>query len=117
MPAPAAKLSGLGFLERSAAALVYQVLRLEYTLSPAGHLRAWALLGLMTGLVLAIPAVLVIPPVTLIAAGLATWSAYLAAIALKLLLALVYAVLFGAILAAIMGAVLVRGAQGARPRL
>lgn len=116
MPSPVETLSGLGFMERSAAALAYQVLRLEYALSPAGHLRAWGLLSLKIGLVLAIPAVLVIPPATLILAGLATWSAHLAAIALNLLLALVYIVLFAAILSAVVGVARIRGSQGARPR-
>ena len=103
MPAPVETLSGLGFMERSAVALAYQVLRLEYVLSPAGHLRAWALVSLKIGLLLAIPAILVVPPVTWILAGMATWSAHLAAIALNLLLALVYIVLFAVILSAVVG--------------
>ena len=88
-PVPVETLSVLDFMERSAAALAYQVLRLEYALSPAGHLRAWAMLSLKIGLMLAIPAILVVPPVTWILSGMATWSAHLAAIALNLLLALV----------------------------
>ena len=105
LPAPCVikDLSRLGFLERASAALTYQVLRLEYALSPAGHLRAWVLLSIKTGLVLAIPAVLIVPLVTWLLTGLATWAALLAAIALNMLLALVYVVLIAAILSAIVG--------------
>ncbi len=108
MPCVVEDLPQFGFLERSAAALSWQVLRLEYALSPSGYLRAWAMLCLKTAIVLGIPATLVVPVVTIIMAGIATWTALLATAALNMLLALVYVVLIAAILATVVSVVGVR---------
>jgi hypothetical protein len=115
MPVPAPTvdpdLACLGFLPRSAEVMRYQVLRLEHALSPGGALRHWLKLNILLALGLAIFAILVILPVTWILAGMASWSAYLAAVALNLLLALVYIILFAAILSAV---VYMIGARRAR---
>ena len=100
-PRVIAELSRLRFLERASVALAYQVVRLEYTLSPAGQLRAWAKVCLKTGIVLAVPAVLIVPVITFILAGMATWGAYVAAVALNLLLTLVYVMSIAAILSGV----------------
>jgi hypothetical protein len=113
MPCVAQDLPQLSFLERSAAALSWQALRLEYALSPSGYLRAWAMLCMKTAIVLGIPAVLIVPVVTIIMTGIATWTALLATAALNMLLALVYVVLIAAILATVVSMI---GARMARNR-
>lgn len=95
------ELARLGFVPRSAEAVLYQVLRLEHALSPGGGLRCWLKLNVLLALGLAIPAIVLVPPATSIIAAFATWSAYLAAVALNLLLALVYAILIAAILSTV----------------
>ena len=97
------ELARLGFVPRSAEAIRYQVLRLEHALSPGGGLRCWLKLNVLLALGLAIPAIVLVPPATAILAAFATWSAYLAAVALNLLLALVYAILIAAILSTVLG--------------
>ena len=94
-------LSRMGFVPRSAEVMRFQVLRLEHALSPGGGLRCWMKLNVLLALGLAIPALLLVPPITWILAGMATWSAYLAAVVLNLLLALVYAILIAAILSTV----------------
>ncbi len=105
VPAPTVDpgLARLGFAPRSAEVVKYQMLRLEHAISPSGAIRCWLKLNLLLGLGLAIPAVLLVPPMTAILAAFASWSAYLAAVALNLLLALVYAILIAAILSALLG--------------
>lgn len=93
----------MGFLPRSAEVVRYHVLRTEHALSPGGGLRCWLKLNVLLALGLGITAVVLVPPITWILAGMATWSAYMAAVALNLLLALVYAILIAAILSTVLG--------------
>ena len=101
VPAVDPDLPRMGFVPRSAEVMRFQVLRLEHALSPGGGLRCWLKLNALLALGLAIPALLLVPPITWILAGMATWSAYLAAVVLNLLLALVYAILIAAILSTV----------------
>lgn len=113
LPAPTVdpELIGMAFVPRSAEAVKFQVLRLEHALSPGGGLRCWLKLNVLLALGLAIPAILLVPPATAIIAAFATWSAYLAAVALNLLLALVSAILIAVILSTVVS---VAGSRRAR---
>jgi len=79
-------LTGLSALERSAEVLRYSACRLEYWLSPRGELRAWLKLNLLLALLLAVPAVLVGPVLTYCFWTAATWSQFLLATAVNILL-------------------------------
>jgi hypothetical protein len=76
-------------LPRVTEALRYSILDLERAISPNGGLRAWAQLNVLVALVLAIPAFLVVPVVTLLLSGFATWSEFLKQIFVNLLVAAV----------------------------
>ncbi len=65
-------------LERSAVILLHALARLEYALSPGGLLRAWAKLCLRLCLILACPALLVVPALAVLACGFADLTAALA---------------------------------------
>ena len=82
------QLTELSAIERAAEVLSYSAYRLEYALSPGGHLRAWLKLNLLLALLLAIPTVLIMPVVTLFLGTVATWSQYLLATTVNILLAL-----------------------------
>ena len=82
-------LTELSAIERAAEVLRFSAYRLEYALSPGGHLRAWFKLNLLLALLLAIPTVLVMPVVTLFLGTVATWSQYLLTAAVNILLALI----------------------------
>ena len=89
-PAPPSvdpKLTDLPAISRVAEALRYSILDLEQAISPSGGLRAWVQLNVLVALVLAVPAFLVIPVVTLILSGFATWSEFLVRIGVNLLTA------------------------------
>lgn len=98
-------LARLGFVPRSAEVMRFQVLRLEHALSPGGGLRCWLKLNALLALGLAIPAVLLVPPVTAMLLAFSTWAGYLAAATLSLLLALVYIILIAAILSTIVSTI------------
>lgn len=89
-------LPDLPALTRIAETLRYSILELEQAVSPNGGLRAWVQLNVLVALVLAVPAFLVIPVVTLILSGFATWSDFLARIGTNLLI--FSAAIFGAVL-------------------
>jgi hypothetical protein len=82
-------LTSLSALPRVTEALRYSILDLERAISPNGGLRAWAQLNVLVALVLAIPAFLVVPVVTLLLSGFATWSEFLKQIFVNLLVAAV----------------------------
>ena len=109
MPVPVPKvdpeLDCLGFVPRSAEVIRYQVLRVEHALSPGGGLRCWLKLNVLLALGLAIPAILLVPPVTAVLVAFSTWAGYLAAATLSLLLALVYMILIGAILSTVVSTI------------
>jgi hypothetical protein len=93
-------LAELNGVERIAEALRYKILQLEYTLSRGGGLRAWLRLNLLLGLLLCVPALLLVPVVTLLLNSFTTWSALLLLIALNVLYAvLVIAALVAAVIA------------------
>ena len=83
---------------RTAEVLRYHMLMLEHALSRGGGLRAWLKLNLLIGLVLAAPALLVVPVVTLLLSGVSAWSVFLLATVRNLTLALLWGVLFVIIL-------------------
>ena len=90
-PAPVAPptldsyLETLSGIERVAEVLRFSALSVENAISPHGGLRAWLKLNLLVALVLAIPAVLVVPVITYLLSGFSTWAQFLAAIANNLL--------------------------------
>ena len=56
----------------------YSLAKLEYSLSSGGGLRAWFKLNLLLALMIAIPALLVMPAITLVLGTFATWTDFLA---------------------------------------
>lgn len=70
-------LGRLSGLERVAEVLRYQILRLEYALSPAGGLRAWVKVNLLLGAVLAVPLLVLVPLVTAFLGAFTTWTRFL----------------------------------------
>lgn len=90
-PAPVAPptldshLETLSSVERVAEVLRYSALSVESEISPQGGLRAWLKLNLLVALILAIPAVLVVPVITYLLSGFSTWAQFLTAIANNLL--------------------------------
>jgi hypothetical protein len=78
-------LETLSGIERVAEVLRFSVLSVENAISPQGGVRAWLKLNLLVALVLAIPAVLVVPVITYLLSGFATWAQFLATIANNLL--------------------------------
>lgn len=76
-PTVDSELPSYPFLVRSVEVLKYQMLLLEYSLSQGGGLRAWIKLNLLCALLLAIPVILVVPVVTALLSGVASWSAFL----------------------------------------
>lgn len=63
--------------------LRYSIAKLEYSLSSGGHLRAWLKLNLLVSVVMAIPVLLVLPPLTWALGTFATWSAYISTTAIN----------------------------------
>jgi hypothetical protein len=83
-------LERLSFLERVAEVLRYSIARLEYSISATGELRAWFKGSLSLALLLAIPAVLIMPVLTAIFGTFVTWSGFFAAFAENLFWGAVY---------------------------
>jgi hypothetical protein len=79
------ELAHLSAIPRIAEVCRYSIAKLEYSLSSQGRLRAWLKLNLLIALLIAAPAVLVLPFITLVLGTFATWSDYLAAITMNLL--------------------------------
>lgn len=78
-------LQSLSAIERVAEVLRFNALSFEFSVSPKGGLRAWLKLNFLVGLVLAIPALTLIPVITFILNGFATWTQFLVQIADNLL--------------------------------
>jgi hypothetical protein len=88
-------------LPRAAEILLFRLLQVEFAISPGGVLREWVKLCLRILLLLLIPACLLVPPVVLIAVGLADLAqeiARMCAEALKAVMAITAAVAIGALL-------------------
>jgi len=88
------ELSSYPFLVRSAEVVKYQMLRLEYSLSQGGGLRAWFKLNLLVALLLAIPVLLVVPAVTALLSGVASWSVFLHQTMMNLTMILLWGIVF-----------------------
>lgn len=82
------------FLVRSAEVLKYQMLRLEYSLSQGGRLRAWFKLNLLVGILLAVPVLFVVPAVTALLSGVASWSIFLLQTMKNLTMTLLWGIAF-----------------------
>ena len=74
----------MGAVERSAEVIRYAVRTAEYWVSPQGSLREWLRLNLWFALVLAVPALLIVPISTYLLAELAAGTGQLADIARNL---------------------------------
>jgi hypothetical protein len=92
-------------LERAAKVLCYQIHQLEYALFPAGELRAWLRICLRICLILALPALFVMPTLIVLATGLADITAAGARTCRSLLEITVHLVITAAILVAVAKAV------------
>lgn len=94
LPVPAIDpdLEELPVFERITEVLRYQLLQIEYGLSNRGGLREWARVVMVLSLVLAIPAILVVPLVTIFISAAVTWTAMLFLIAKSILFALLTAI-------------------------
>lgn len=86
-PSISLDLERLAPIERVAEVLRFDALLAERSLSPRGGLRAWVRLNVLTALVIALPALVVVPIVTCLLGGFVTWSELLARIAVNLLIA------------------------------
>ena len=64
-------------LERTTEVLRHSFCQLEWWLSPGGRLREWLRFNLVTGTVLSIPALLVVPLITYLLGQFANWTALL----------------------------------------
>jgi hypothetical protein len=80
-PIADAEIEKLNGLQRSAEVFRFNLLSLEWWLSPNGRLREWLKLHGKISSILLIPAVLVVPLVTFILWQIATWIAFLVQIA------------------------------------
>ncbi len=80
------RLDALPLLIRVAEVLCWAFNVLERVLSPSGRLRSWILLNLLVALGIAIPALTVVPAITLVFEGVAQWAELLTRIAFNLLL-------------------------------
>ena len=78
-------LPDLTAIERSAEVLRYSALRLEHAISPGGTLRAWLRLNVLLALLVGIPALFVVPVLTLLLSSLASWSGLLLQVTMNLL--------------------------------
>jgi hypothetical protein len=97
----------MSHVERSAEALRYQMLRLEFALSPDGGMREWLKLVLRMAIVAGAPCLLIVPIVTYFLSGFAAWTSFLRAAAINLVVtvaALIALVLLLMIFASILGA-------------
>ncbi len=75
----------LGPIERSAEVLCYQCRKAEYWISPGGWLREWIRLNLRVAVFLAIPAITVVPLMTLMLEGVSSWVVHCRTIQANLL--------------------------------
>ena len=92
-PVPDENLDEYDFLTRAAEALKYQVLRIEYNLSSGGRLRNWLKLNMLAFLILAIPALLILPPLAAIMSGVASITGYIMLAIKNITLAVLWGVL------------------------
>jgi hypothetical protein len=65
-------------IERSAEVIRYSLLKMEYWISPNGRLREWLRFNLAVAFIIGIPALLIVPIVTLLLGSVVTWADSLA---------------------------------------
>lgn len=68
-------------IERSSEVIRYSVLKMEYWISPNGRLREWLRFNLALALIIGIPALFIVPIVTLLLGSFVTWTDLMAAAA------------------------------------
>lgn len=71
-------------IERSAEVIRYSLLKAEYWISPNGRLREWLRFNLALALIIGIPALFIVPIVTLLLGSFVTWTDLMAAAAWNL---------------------------------
>jgi len=72
-------------IERSAEVIRYSLLKVEYWISPNGRLREWLRFNLALALIIGIPALLIVPIVTLLLGSFVAWTDFMAAAAWNVL--------------------------------
>lgn len=82
-------LDGMNGLQRAAEILRHRLHIQEFALAPRGTLRAFLRLCMVLGLLIGIPAILVVPAIVVLFYGLADMTAALAAICMNILQAVV----------------------------
>lgn len=97
-------LQSLDPIARGGEVIRYAVLRVEYWMSPHGLLREWLRWNLAASLSLAIPALFIVPTVTLLLGEFVTWTALLMQIFKNLLM---FPVLAGVFIALTSGVLIV----------
>lgn len=70
-------LNEMAAFERITEVCRYQLLRLEYAVSCGGGLRDWLRMNMLVAMVVLIPALVVVPVLTMLAGSFATLTAYL----------------------------------------
>lgn len=89
-----------GPIQRATMVLWYSALRVEYWISPSGSLREWIRFNITLALIIGIPALLVVPIVTVLLWQFTAWTDYLVQIAKNFLLFPVIIIGAGAIITA-----------------
>ena len=95
-------LTQLSFIERSAEVLRFQLLRLEYALSPEGWLREYLKLNLRIAACVAIPASILGPVIAFVLIMVVGWTASLLTIAVNCLLTLLAVIAIAALLTGVL---------------
>jgi hypothetical protein len=80
----------MGPLERAAEVARYSALKAEHWLSPNGRLREWMRLNILAALFIGIPALIIVPIVTLLLGEFATWMMFMAQAARNLVIIVGY---------------------------
>jgi len=86
------ELNELATSERITEVCRYHLLRLEYGVSCGGGLRAWLRLNVLVATVVLIPALLVVPVLTMLSGSFATLTAFLLQAAINLFLSVLTAI-------------------------
>ncbi len=89
-----------GFLGRAALSLQYSFLQLEYAISRGGRLREWAKLNVLLGIIIGIPALIVLPMLSLAVAGICAISLSLLATVKAIFYIILYALASAALVTA-----------------
>jgi hypothetical protein len=85
-------------IQRSSEVLRYKILQLEYTISPEGGLRGWLRFNVLVSILLAIPALFLVPVITFILSSFATLTGFILQAAINILYTLLVIVAIGALI-------------------